>query len=146
MTKLKDMIPGGKSDNMTLSQIAKKHGVSLSDIQKEFEMGMKVESEHSDNIEKKKEVTMDHLFDNPKYYTKLKGAGLADELDESQVGELYVQIGEAIEKMDSGCEELAKLLKTPGGGPSQEFREIENIRSSILALKNLFGDGYNFNK
>jgi len=145
MTKLKDMIPGGKSDNMTLSQIAKKHGVSLSDIQKEFEMGMKVESEHSDNIEKKKEVTMDHLFDNPKYYTKLKGAGLADELDESKVGDMYIEIGEAIERIEEDTRIVQSFLVTYTDEKSLVLETI-HIEKAILKLKKYFSQSYNFDK
>jgi hypothetical protein len=35
-------------------------------------MGLKVEMEHSTNKKIAKEITLDHLAEDPKYYTKLK--------------------------------------------------------------------------
>ena len=35
-------------------------------------MGIKVEMEHTDSKEKAKEIAMDHLWEDPTYYTKLK--------------------------------------------------------------------------
>ena len=60
----------------TLQDIAKKHGVELSELEKELEKGAKVEMEHTDSHEQAKKVAMDHLFENPKYYTKLAKVGL----------------------------------------------------------------------
>ena len=138
--KLEDLIPGGKSDNMTLAQIAKKHGVSISDIQKEFELGMKVEREHSDNPEKKKEVAMDHLFENPKYYTKLKKAGL---VDESRVGDMYIEIGETIEGIE---EATKKLISISSQMAEKDVVKIlkQEILPAITSIKGYFGDSYDF--
>ena len=61
---------------MSLEDIAKKHNVSIEELQKELEKGTKVEFEHTDSEEKAKHTAMDHLVENPKYYTKLAKAGL----------------------------------------------------------------------
>jgi hypothetical protein len=61
---------------MTLSQIAKKHKVSLKELQKQVDMGMKAESEHTSSKREQMKIVKDHLFENPKYYTLLKRAGL----------------------------------------------------------------------
>jgi len=77
-----DNIKGGKSDNMSLSDIAKHHNVSLKELTIEFKKGIKTEKEHTSNYKVAMEIAKDHLYENPEYYTKLQKAGLADELDE----------------------------------------------------------------
>lgn len=64
------------SAGMDEEDIAKKHKVSVSTIKKQIKMGQKVEKEHGVNIKKAKRIAMDHLAENPKYYTKLKKAKL----------------------------------------------------------------------
>ena len=63
---------GGLSKGMTVSSIAKKHGVSDEQIKSQLKIGIKVEKEHTDsNIEAAK-IALDHLVEDPQYYTKLK--------------------------------------------------------------------------
>jgi hypothetical protein len=74
-----EYITGGHlADGMTLSQIAKKHKVSLKELQKQVDLGMKAESEHTSSKREQMKIVKDHLFENPKYYTVLKKAGLED--------------------------------------------------------------------
>jgi hypothetical protein len=82
-----EKIPGGKSSGMSLEDIAKKHDSKgyyhiknmLDSLKKELEIGIEVEKEHTDSLEKAKEIAMDHLAENPNYYTKLIKSKLADE-------------------------------------------------------------------
>ena len=67
----KDQIKGGLADNKTPEDIAKKHGVSVDYIKRQVEMGLKVEMEHTDDTDEAKKIAMDHLTEDPKYYTKL---------------------------------------------------------------------------
>lgn len=69
---------GGKADKLTLPQIAKKHGVPIEDLMSQLRLGMKTEMEHTDSKKQAKEIAMDHLAENPKYYTKLKKAKLEE--------------------------------------------------------------------
>ena len=73
-------LKGGKADKLTLSQIAKKHKTPLKVLRKEFLKGINVESEHTDSKEKMKEIALDHLAENPKYYTKIKKINLEEKL------------------------------------------------------------------
>ena len=66
-----DNIPGGLAKGMSLNDIAKKHNVSLNDLTDEFKKGYKVEREHTTDTNIAKEIALDHLFEDPKYYTKL---------------------------------------------------------------------------
>lgn len=66
-------IDGGLSDNMSLGDIASKHKVDIKKLTKEFLKGVEVEmKEHTKNKNEASEIAMDHLFEDPEYYTKLK--------------------------------------------------------------------------
>lgn len=66
-----DAIVGGLADNLSINDLATKHNVSLEAMQLELEKGIEIESEHtSDNI-LAREIAMDHLDEDPNYYTKL---------------------------------------------------------------------------
>lgn len=66
-----DKIPGGLAKGLSLSDIAKKHKVSDSEIANEFKKGYTTEREHTTDSDVAKEIALDHLFEDPKYYTKL---------------------------------------------------------------------------
>jgi len=70
-----EILKGGKADKKTLEDILKKHnkkGTTIEVLKKQLQKGMKVEMEHTDNKTKAKEIAMDHLYEDPKYYDKLK--------------------------------------------------------------------------
>lgn len=69
-----DHLPGGKGDESTPTQFD----------QNELQMGIKVEMEHTHDADLAKEIAMDHLSEDPQYYSHLKGAGMADELPNGQ--------------------------------------------------------------
>jgi hypothetical protein len=72
---------GGLARGMSLEDIAKKHNVDLEDLKAELALGTNTEVEHfakekeqpTEEDKKNAEVVAkDHLFEDPKYYTKLK--------------------------------------------------------------------------
>ncbi len=65
-----DLIPGGAGDNTTAQQVD----------QNELQMGIKVEMEHTNDINRAREIALDHLTENPRYYSILKTSTLAPEL------------------------------------------------------------------
>lgn len=67
-----EKLVGGKGDNMTLKKLAKKHNVTLKELIRQIVMGVKVEKEHTNDVRKAIEIVLDHLTEDPKYYTKLK--------------------------------------------------------------------------
>lgn len=67
-----DLIKGGMSDHMTFRAIAEKHKVSLLHILNQFEIGIGIEKEHTDDINIASEIAKDHLAEDPDYYTKLQ--------------------------------------------------------------------------
>ena len=68
----KDKLKGGKSDKLSVEDIAKKHSVSIASIKKQIEMGIEVEHEHVNDKKLAEEIAMDHLEEIPDYYTRLK--------------------------------------------------------------------------
>jgi len=67
----KDLISGGKADKLTTADIAKKFNVTLSDIENQVAMGVKVEIEHTGDKSLAREIALDHLTEFPDYYTRL---------------------------------------------------------------------------
>jgi len=78
--KERDILNGGKGDNLTLIDIAKKHDPKgfyhiddmVKALTKQLNIGMKEEMEHTNDKRIAKEIAMDHLSEDPTYYTKLK--------------------------------------------------------------------------
>ena len=81
----KDKIPGGKAKGKSLKDIATMHCKSdsknkvderkvekmLDHLKSEFKKGIKTELEHTTDENIAREIAMDHLYEDPKYYTKL---------------------------------------------------------------------------
>lgn len=76
LEKLKEedeILVGGLGDDMNIADIAKLHGVDIDTIIDELEMGIEVErKEHTSDIKVSLEIALDHLTEDPRYYTKLK--------------------------------------------------------------------------
>lgn len=64
-----------------LSEIVKPADSSKVDP-KELKMGIKVEKEHTDSVKKAKLIALQHLAEDPHYYTKLSKIGLEEESHE----------------------------------------------------------------
>jgi hypothetical protein len=76
----KENFKGGVADGKTLEDIAKKHDKKgyyhiddmVSSLKKQLVKGIKVEMEHTKDKSKAREIAMDHLWEHPNYYDKLK--------------------------------------------------------------------------
>lgn len=139
--KLKETekLKGGLSDNMSLGDIAQKHKVDVEKLTKEFLKGVKVEMEHTNNKNKASEIAMDHLYEDPKYYTKLKkvetnetdasssgsfegGSALGKFMTKREIYKLHnanlkeeEEIDEITDSSSSGSYDVPFLGKTPKG-------------------------------
>ena len=67
-----EKIPGGLAKGMTIKDLANHHKVDVDTIKKALAKGIKVELEHTTNKEIAKEIAMDHVYEDLKYYDKLK--------------------------------------------------------------------------
>lgn len=82
-----DDLEGGLSDGKNLKDLAKKHKVDIEELKKQLEMGIDVEKkEHIKNKKSAKEIAMDHLFEDPKYYTNLKKMELGKKENKEATG------------------------------------------------------------
>lgn len=62
----------------TVEQLAKKHGVSIDVIKAQLTRGIEVELEHTSDRKTACEIALDHLGEDPQYYTKLDSANLEE--------------------------------------------------------------------
>lgn len=56
----------------SFEEVCKMHDCSEEDLKKELERGVEVEMEHTQDETLACEIALDHLAEDPKYYTKLK--------------------------------------------------------------------------
>lgn len=69
---VEEKIPGGLSSGKSMQQIASHHKTTVEKLDKELLKGIKVEMEHTTSKEVAREIAMDHLWEDPNYYTNLK--------------------------------------------------------------------------
>jgi len=56
---------------MDIYDIANMHKVDIDDLNVELQKGIEVEKEHTSDKDVAKKIALDHLYEDPKYYTKL---------------------------------------------------------------------------
>jgi hypothetical protein len=134
-------LEGGLADNKSLIQIAKKHNAknyyqiddTVKSLKKQLEMGMKVETEHTDDKDKAKEIAFDHLWEDPKYYSKLskieEGKNSHEHDDDMVIGvaEILKQIEDTKNR-----KKVFKNMKDKFHKENVEFNEKEFSRMSGL--------------
>jgi hypothetical protein len=128
-------LKGGLSDRKSLKDIASKHtyddatdsvdkGVlnnMLKHLKDQLRKGMGVESEHTNNEERAREIVMDHLWEDPNYYTKLSKADI-EETDASSSGEYSGQaFGKILTKGEIYKLHNADLTEAVDGSASGEY-------------------------
>lgn len=77
---IESMYETKKLDQPTLTpeQLVSLHGVSKMHILQQLDMGIKIEKEHTTDRETAREIALDHLREDPNYYTKLQKAELEE--------------------------------------------------------------------
>lgn len=71
LNEKREVEPAGQKQHLTPDQIAKKHKVDVAEIQKQLEMGRKVEHEHTKDPDMATDIALNHLGEIPDYYTRL---------------------------------------------------------------------------
>ena len=92
LEEIKETVRGGLSDTHTPETIAKKHGVSVKEIEAQIEIGKKIEMEHTNDSEEARRVAMDHLVELPDYYTRLVKMEKDAEKELKEAYKLYEEI------------------------------------------------------
>ena len=114
-----DKIPGGLTDNWSIEDVVKKHDSALADIKKELKIGIKIELEHTKSKEIAEEIALDHLYEFPDYYTRLKDMENEAEKDLKEGKENITAYAKRMRELAGYSEnETKKSLKTINEGAS----------------------------
>lgn len=70
-TTAPNILPGGLAQNITVGEIAQMHEVSLDHVIRQLIKGVKVEKEHTTDLDVAMEIAFDHIYEDPNYYDKL---------------------------------------------------------------------------
>jgi len=131
-----DKIPGGLAKGKTLDDIAKKHNVEKDELEKQLEKGIKVEAEHTTDKAAAKEIAMDHLFEDPKYYDKLS------KIDEGTCGyNADVKTGKEF-KTPGGI----KMKKDPYGLSAFAIELVKEFNNDVNEVGELSSTPYDYVK
>ena len=129
-------VPGGLAKNKTLDDIAAKHGVEKDKLEKQLEKGIKVEAEHTTDKAIAKEIAMDHLFEDPKYYDKLS------KIDEGTCGyNADVKTGKEF-KTPGGI----KMRKDPYGLSAFAIELVKEFNNDVNEVGELSSTPYDYVK
>lgn len=132
-----EKIKGGKAENMTPKDLSKKHKVDIKDIEKEINVGIKIEMEHTDSKKIAKEIAMDHIAEFSDYYTNKKHGVKASEKG------LEKDLEETATASSSGAYSPALF----GGETTVEKPKAKKLATKIITkgdLKNPLGKIYSF--
>ena len=123
-------LPVGKlARGMSVSEVAAVHGLQAKDIKKELILGIETEMEHTDKSEYARAIALDHLYEDPRYYTKLKKMEGLDKHYED-ISKKYANGGTIQEVFH---------LTTPTGEKSS-LSYLQQVLVRTKAFKNWFGD------
>lgn len=71
LTPAPNKIPGGLAQYATIGDLAQMHKLPLGQVIKQIVKGVKIESEHTTDLDIAMEIAFDHVYEDPKYYDKL---------------------------------------------------------------------------
>jgi hypothetical protein len=98
---------------LTPQQLAKRHNVNVEHIMTELKKGITVEQEHTKDIKVAKEIALDHLKEDPIYYTKLLKANLEENVIQEGISPIvyhYTRCYNAKKILSTGEFQLSSTL------------------------------------
>jgi hypothetical protein len=123
-------LPVGKlARGMSLSEVAAKHNLTADDLKSEFVLGIETEKEHTDNPEIARAIALDHLFEDPKYYTKLK-----------QMEGIDTHLSEISAKYANGGSITPIFQFNTPTGEKSSLTYLQQVLVRTKAFKTFFGD------
>jgi hypothetical protein len=93
----------------TVEEIAKKHRLEISFIQKQLDMGAPIEHEHTKNQKLATEIALQHLDEIPDYYTRLKKMEIQAKKHHKKFKDIKEHCGcedNAVKELESGLKKL----------------------------------------
>ena len=124
-------------------KILRKKNLLSENIVKQLEKGIEVEKEHTNDEIKAAQIAVDHLKEDPKYYTKLTKAGLEEEMDDDDAETLAMIDKIAAEKAgeeevmaqyDESLNEAKSWTNTSGKEMYAQFRELDNLNAQEVLI------------
>ncbi len=101
----------------TVEQIARKHRLDVSFIQKQLDMGEPIEHEHTKDHELARNIALQHLDEIPDYYTRLKKM-------ETDAKKHHKKFKDVKEETKSGDESLRDWFKKSSGTDPKTGRKV----------------------
>lgn len=123
----KNPIKGGKGDKLGIDDVSPD----------ELRMGIKVEMEHTDDRDKAIDIALDHLSENPIYYTRLKLSGLADELKCEPKKKKRTDLPVEVDKSMSNTVDKDNAMKTVKGYSKEKASSKNSNRETVKPAKNV---------
>ena len=150
-----EKLEGGIADGKTLMDIVKKHSKNdsvdsstkkkIGDIFRKIKIqlnkGIKVEMEHTKSRIKAKEIAMDHLWENPKYYDKLKKIESKEEKKSKylDIEDMIPMLRKQLNKGTMFDKESDKYIHKKDDTKKKETKEATSSGSSGAYSAPLFG-------
>ena len=142
--EMKEDLEGGKSDKKTLLDLAIKHAMKdkvlttghkinsiLGILKSELKKGLEVEKEHTDDEEIAREIAMDHLAEDPHYYTKLKKMENNEQIIRKSIKKGIADKLVGMNKMEKPIGKLYSMGKSETkenvGNSAKRSRQISNL-------------------
>jgi hypothetical protein len=108
----------------TVEQIARKHRMDVSDIQRQLDMGIPVEHEHSRNKILATDIALQHLDEIPDYYTRLKKMEASAKKEHKKFKDVKE---DAVTDLQRGIIEL----------PDASYGSIDNLMRRIMKKRKM---------
>ena len=108
----------------TVEQIARKHRMDVSDIQRQLDMGIPIEHEHSRNKILATDIALQHLDEIPDYYTRLKKMEASAKKEHKKFKDVKE---DAVTDLQRGITEL----------PDASYDSIDNLMRRIMKKRKM---------
>ena len=140
---------------MSVAEIAKKHNVDKKHIDDQLSKGIKIEMEHTKLYDVAKEIALDHLKEDPNYYTKLSKVELEENIGNPKVDltpnypNYSTLIGEfvGVNKNQRAVFKIIAAELKPGQGPTDKIEKAvatgKHVSIEISRIRNrpVVGEG-----
>lgn len=117
----KPQIPGGKGENLKPEDVN----------QNELKVGIEVEYEHTNNETIATEIALDHLAENPKYYTDLVSSGIVDEPKAIKLAKELLDV-EPNKKEDESEDMKEARKRIYGLSPEETLNKMKRLIKKII--------------
>jgi type I restriction-modification system DNA methylase subunit len=121
LNKNNETLQGGAGDKLTIEDVANKHNVSVEYANEQLNKGIKIESEHTTDIEKQTEIALDHLSEFIEYYNELE------------------KMEEKLKEKEAKKDSFEREGFQTGKGKLYEFFTPQEIADKMVALAQHYG-------